>query len=204
MLLFSSKYKDTKIVVLEDNYRSNKQILDLSSALIDNNEERLSKKIPSINKKLIANGDLKNSKNIPVLFKANSELEEQTFIINNIKNLINSGENREEIAIIVRHNKEVEAWSEILQKNEIEIESKLKTNILNSPYVNYILNYLEIINNPYSNEEKLLNVMRAELTGLNSIDILNINRYLYQKNYSLKFKVRVVDVLQNDKILDEI
>jgi superfamily I DNA/RNA helicase len=164
VLDFSSKYKDTKIIVLKENYRSNKQILDLSSVLISNNEERLSKKITSINKELIASGDFKSSKNIPILFKANSELEEQTFVINNIKNLINSGKNREEIAIIVRHNKEIETWSEILQKNEIEVESKLKTNILNSPYVNYILNYLEIINNPYSNEERLLNIMRAELT----------------------------------------
>jgi DNA helicase-2/ATP-dependent DNA helicase PcrA len=54
MLDFSNKYKDTKIIVLEENYRSNKQILDLSSALINNNEERLSKKIASINKELIA------------------------------------------------------------------------------------------------------------------------------------------------------
>ncbi|MDR2411282.1 MAG: hypothetical protein LBD88_01420 [Candidatus Peribacteria bacterium] len=66
------------------------------------------------------------------------------------------------------------------------------------------MNYLEIINNPYANEERLLNVMRAELTGLYSIDILNINRYLYQKNYSIKFKIKIIDILQNDKILNEI
>jgi len=88
MLDFSSKYQNTKFVVLEENYRSNQQILDLSSKLIENNEERLSKKIDSINKKLIANSDLKNSKKTAKLFKANSLIEEQTFIINNIKKLI--------------------------------------------------------------------------------------------------------------------
>jgi hypothetical protein len=40
----------------------------------------------------------------------------------------------------------------------------MKTNILNSPYVKYILDYLEIINNPYANEQKLLNVLRSEIT----------------------------------------
>jgi len=54
MLDFSTKYPNTKFVVLEENYRSNQQILDLSSILIDNNNERLSKKINSINKKLIS------------------------------------------------------------------------------------------------------------------------------------------------------
>jgi DNA helicase-2/ATP-dependent DNA helicase PcrA len=54
MLDFSTKYQNTKFVVLEENYRSNQQILDLSSLLIDNNNERLSKKIKTINKKLTA------------------------------------------------------------------------------------------------------------------------------------------------------
>lgn len=204
MLDFSNKYKDTKIIVLEENYRSNKQILNLSSILINNNEERLSKKISSINKKLIASGSLKDSINIPTLFRANSETEEQAFVVNNIKNLINSWEDKEEIAIIVRNNKEVEILSELLQKNKIDVESKLKTNILNSPYVNYILNYLEIINNPYANEKKLLDIMRAEITGLKSIDILNINRYLYQKNYALKFKLKLADVFKYERILEEV
>lgn len=204
MLDFSSKYSDAKVIVLENNYRSNQQILDLSSSLIDNNEERLSKKISNINKKLISSWNLKDDKTKALLFKASSSLEEETFVINNIKNLINLWEKKEEISIIVRQNKEVEYWSELLQKNEIEVESKLKTNILNSPYVNYLLNYLEIIDNPYSNEEKLLNVMRYNITGLHSIDIYRINRYLYQENYSRKIKLKIFDILQDFKKLDEI
>jgi len=54
MLDFSTKYSDTKFIVLEHNYRSNQQILDLSSQLIENNNERLSNKITLVNKKLIA------------------------------------------------------------------------------------------------------------------------------------------------------
>jgi hypothetical protein len=54
MLSFSTKYKDTDIIVLENNYRSTQKILDLSTILIDNNNERLSKKINSIEKKLIS------------------------------------------------------------------------------------------------------------------------------------------------------
>ena len=54
MLDFSSKYQNTKFVVLENNYRSNQAVLDLASNLIDNNNERLSKKIASVNKKLVS------------------------------------------------------------------------------------------------------------------------------------------------------
>lgn len=204
MLDFSSKFPDTKIIVLEENYRSNQKILDLATILIDNNEERLSKKITSIKKNLKASWDLKFSQINPKLFKASSELEEQTFVVNEIKTLLKNWYKQEEIAIIVKHNREVEVWSNLLQKNWIEVESKMKTNILNSPYVKYILDYLEIINNPYANEQKLLNVLRSEITWLYSLDVLNINRFLWQKNYVRKIKLKIFNVLQSEDDLSEI
>jgi superfamily I DNA/RNA helicase len=54
MLEFSLKYQNTKFIVLKNNYRSNQQILDLCTSLIQNNNERLSVRIPSIKKDLIA------------------------------------------------------------------------------------------------------------------------------------------------------
>jgi DNA helicase-2/ATP-dependent DNA helicase PcrA len=54
MLDFSTKYKNTNFIVLENNYRSNQQILNIAELLINNNNESLSNKISSINKKLIS------------------------------------------------------------------------------------------------------------------------------------------------------
>jgi superfamily I DNA/RNA helicase len=54
MLDFSLKYMETKFIVLKNNYRSNQQILDLCTNLIQNNIERLSVRIPSIKKELIS------------------------------------------------------------------------------------------------------------------------------------------------------
>ncbi|MFK7780058.1 MAG: ATP-dependent DNA helicase [Candidatus Gracilibacteria bacterium] len=203
MLDFSTKYKNTNFIVLENNYRSNQQILDTASVLIENNKERLSNKISSINKKLTSSGDLKDSKNVPILFKANSKLEEQTYIINNIVELINKGTSLEEIAIIVRGNIEVEEWTNLLLQNGIEAESKLKTNILNSNYVKYIINYLKLINDPFASENDLLQILRSEITGLHQIDIFKINRNLYIKNYSKKFKIALMDFLGEFDIRDD-
>lgn len=207
MLDFWAKYENTNFIVLENNYRSNQQILDTASVLIENNKERLSNKITSINKKLISSWELKDSKNTPVLFKANSLIEEQTYIVNNIKSLIKDWEFIEEIAIIVRWNKEVEEWSNLLAQNWIETESKLKTNILNSNYVRYILNYLKLIIDPFASENDLLEILRSEITWLNQVDIFRINRDLYIKNYSKKFKISLMDFLwefNTQNISDEI
>ncbi|NCO31606.1 hypothetical protein GW891_02060 [bacterium] len=45
MLDFASKYTDTKLVVLEQNYRSSQDILDLSQNLIKNNTQRISNRL---------------------------------------------------------------------------------------------------------------------------------------------------------------
>ena len=212
MLEFSTHYKNTKFIVLENNYRSTGEILDLSSALIENNFERLSKKIKWINKKLVSNSKLNN---IPVLFKANSDIEEKSFVINKIKELINppvtsditlnKWESKcEEIAIIVRWNREVENWTLLLQQNDINVESKLKTDILKSDYIKFILNYLQIINNPYSNEKILIDLMRSHVVWLNQVDILKVNRALYIQNYSRKIKRTIFDYLLKDIFLDDL
>jgi ATP-dependent exoDNAse (exonuclease V) beta subunit len=70
----------------------------------------------------------------------------------------------DEIAIIVRSNREVEEWSKFLESNGVPAVSKKKTNILNSPYVGFILDYLSLIDNPYFDETKLVNIIRSELS----------------------------------------
>ena len=210
MLEFSTHYKNTKFVVLENNYRSTQQILDLWLMLINNNNERLSKKIKWINKNLVASSELKNLKNIPYLYKANSDIDEFNFVVGKIKKitspLTSRGEKRnlENIAIIVRWNKEVEVWTKLLNQNEINVESKLKTDILKSSYITIILNYLELINNPYSQEKSLIDLMRTSIVWLNQVDILKINRALYIVNYSRKNKLSMIDYLINENYLDEL
>lgn len=204
MLDFATNYKDTKFVVLENNYRSNQAILNLSSSLINNNNERLSNKIESIDKKLISSGFLKDSKTKPCLFRASSDIEEKTYIVNKIKSLLEKWESINQIAIIVRWNKEVKEYNSLLEQNWIETESKLKTNILNSQYVNFVLNYLELINNPFIDEENLINIMRSSISDLNQVDILKINRALYISNYSKKFSVSIIDFLWNNDNLKDL
>jgi ATP-dependent exoDNAse (exonuclease V) beta subunit len=128
---------------------------------------------------------------LPSFYSATNELDEKNYVLDKIKNYPLSHKN---IAIIVRSNKEVEAWSSFLQDNSIEVESKLKTNILKSDYIIFLLKYLEIIDNPYANEESFVDTLRCQFVDVDKIDILSINRYLYNINYTRKEKVRFFDV----------
>ena len=212
MLDFSTDYPGTKFVVLQDNYRSNQEILDLSTKLIENNSERIVNKIPNLEKKLISakishsyEGEYPKGEGLwkPKLLKANSDKEEKTFILNTIKEKISIWKPLNEIAIIVRNNREVEEYTSLLNQSQIETESKLKNDILKSNYINFIINYLKVIKDPYINESMFVDILRSQIVGLNSIDILKINRALYRENYSRKFKIKLIDFLSDeDKLIE--
>jgi DNA helicase-2/ATP-dependent DNA helicase PcrA len=54
MLDFAQKYSNTNVIVLNNNYRSSQDILNLSQNLINNNSQRISNRIKAVNKKLTA------------------------------------------------------------------------------------------------------------------------------------------------------
>ncbi len=202
MLDFSTKYKWVKFIVLDKNYRSTQSILDSARVLIENNNERLVSKVETLEKHLISAWEfIENNK--PICYVATSEIDEKNNILEKIK-LKKETVPLEEIAIIVRSNREVIEWSDFLQQNYLPVESKQKTNILLSHYIIFMLNYLEIIDNPYFNEEKLINILRSDFSQVEKIDVLTLNKYLYDKNYVRKDKIKIIDILKSDEELDKI
>ncbi|MDD5213659.1 MAG: ATP-dependent DNA helicase [Candidatus Gracilibacteria bacterium] len=196
MLDFSSSYPETKFIVMDKNYRSNQDILDTSDKLIKNNQERLTSKLTFLNKNLTAAGKYKDISNKPKLFTALKPLTEKAFVLEKIRGFIGKNIESQEIAIIVRNNREVEEWSNFLTQNGIIVESKQKTDILKNSYVSLLLDILEIIDNPFSDDYKLLNFLRSELCEIDNIDILNINKSLYNLNYSRKEKLNLFSYLE--------
>ncbi len=94
ILNFSEHFDDTKVVKLEDNYRSTDTILDHANQLIEHNRDRLGKTLKGTRKK----GD-----SIKV-YESNDENEETRKIIDDIKELIDTGTNANDIAILFRVN----------------------------------------------------------------------------------------------------
>nr|MDD3719964.1 ATP-dependent DNA helicase [Candidatus Gracilibacteria bacterium] len=203
MLDFSNKYKNTKFIVLSENYRSTQEILDTSSSLIVNNSERLVNKISGLTKDLnsVKSKLYKTEGNKPIFYSSTNEIDEKNFALEKIKTLSIP---LSKIAIIVRNNREIEEWSKFLQDNSIEVESKLKTNIIKSDYIKFILKFLEIIDNPYANEESFIDILRCEFIDVDKLDILMINQYLYNKNYVRKDKIRIFDLLNKLENFEEL
>ncbi|WP_152019420.1 ATP-dependent helicase [Aliarcobacter butzleri] len=94
ILNFSDHFENSLVIKLEDNYRSTDTILNHANQLIEHNRDRLGKK-------LIGTRTKGNSIRI---YESNDENDETRKIVEDIKKLIDSGENPKNIAILFRVN----------------------------------------------------------------------------------------------------
>jgi DNA helicase-2/ATP-dependent DNA helicase PcrA len=94
ILNFSEHFENTKVVKLEENYRSTDTILDHANQLIEHNRDRLGKK-------LVGTKDKGSSVRV---YESHDENEETRKICDDIKILLESGVQGKDIAILFRVN----------------------------------------------------------------------------------------------------
>lgn len=132
--------KPHKTYFLEDNYRSNKSIINFCQDIISNNINQIKKNI---------NCCLESSDHKPQVHKFDSKKQQYEWIVNNIiQNM--EGINLSDVAILSRKNNllnEIELY--LLSKN-IPISKNIGSSLLNKPYIKDIISFLIIIINPKS------------------------------------------------------
>lgn len=104
MLNFERDFPGTRVVRLEQNYRSTRTILDAANAVIDRNQGRLGKKLWTSD----AGGDAIR------IYAAFNELDEARFVIDRVQDWIEHGNRRDAIAILYRSNAQSRTFEEVL------------------------------------------------------------------------------------------
>ena len=169
---FYQKYNPAKIV-LKNNYRSHKLILDSSESVIGHNKNRIANLITDIDKTLIAN---KNYDPDPInLAILNSNIEEDFYVAQKISNLIKAGENPKDITILLRKNRDADELTKMLSAFDIKFFLPSDSNILKNPLIIQIIRLLEFIDDLKSNQSAF-HVLCAPFIKLNSLDLLKILR----------------------------
>jgi len=202
---FAKNY-NPKIVVLEQNYRSNQPILNLSKSLIENNQERIIE-----DNTLGLSKDLRAAREERVLEKHDPEfiyfenvMQEQAYIVNKIVDMHTRGEDLSKIAIIYRKHKQVEKLVEVLEKKGIPLNVKRKVDILKHPLINNIINILNYIleerKKPNSAQDRLFEIMHYNFFNIDSSDVAKIS--IHCGDY--KEKIYWKDVISNPNLLKEL
>jgi DNA helicase-2/ATP-dependent DNA helicase PcrA len=149
ILDFEKDYPEAKIILLEENYRSTKTILDAANIIIEKNKLR--------RKKILFTGNGVGEK--ISIFQGYDEVSESEFIATKSKELIATGTKPENIAVLYRANFQSRVLEESFMQHTIPYQL-LGTRFFERKEIKDILSYLRAALNPecLSDVKRVINV----------------------------------------------
>lgn len=141
ILDFEKDYPDAKVVLLEENYRSTKTILQAANDVIERNKNRRPKKLWTQNE---------DGANI-IYYRANDEQDESVFVAGKIDKLAREGRNYKDMAVLYRTNAQSRTIEEALLKSNIPYTMVGGTKFYSRKEIRDVISYLNVIANPADN-----------------------------------------------------
>lgn len=141
ILSFETQFKGCRVIRLEQNYRSTKNILNAANAVIAKNENRKGKTLWTQN----SEGDKL------FLHTMENEDEESRFIADTIQDGVSGGRKYSDFAILYRANAQSNAIERALVKSAIPYRIIGGHRFFDTKEVRDAMAYLKIINNPNDN-----------------------------------------------------
>lgn len=162
ILNFEKEYPDTKVIKLEQNYRSTKNILNVANEVIQNNYGRKDKSLWTDNDE----GDFVE------FSQFDTEYEEAENVVSDIYNkILNDGVNYKDIAILYRTNAQSRIFEEKFILRNIPYKIVGGVNFYQRKEIKDLLSYLKTINNGLDDlaVKRIINIPKRGI-GLTTID----------------------------------
>ncbi|MCL2678731.1 MAG: UvrD-helicase domain-containing protein [Dehalococcoidia bacterium] len=175
ILNFEKDYPDAKTIMLEQNYRSTKTILDAASAVIAANRQRKLKQLFT-----------ENEQGAPVtLAEAYNEAEEAQFVANEIEKLAGRGEAKlGEIAVMYRTNAQSRALEEAFIRYGTAYRLVAGTRFYERKEVKDVIAYLRIIQNP-ADDISLMRIINVPTRGIGERTIADLSAWARSREISI-------------------
>ena len=196
ILNFEKDYPNCKTIMLEENYRSTKMILDAANCVIKHNKARKDKKLWSSN-------DLGDKISY---IKTDDEKSEADFIAKEITKLKDSGVNGEDIAVLYRTNAQSRTLEEAMLKNNIAYKIIGSFYFYNRKEIKDLLCYLRLLANT-KDDVSFLRVINTPKRGIGDKTIENLVNKARDNSTSLfeaitegkelKFKEMIIELGNN-------
>ena len=187
---FEKRYSgDLTKINLVRNYRSSQQILDNAHQLIIHNNLRTV--APQEDKPLIASKTTAPVTDSPVIIAEYlNETQESIDVVRQIEQLLASGINGKEIAVIYRKHAQVEEMLTMLESKKINVNIRRKVNLLQLPFVNSILTILTWIDREnymaFSADDLLFPILHYEYFHIRPLEIARMSIAVNERNHGAK------------------
>lgn len=184
ILNFEHDFENAKTILLEQNYRSTKNILEAANYVIKNNKMKKDKNLWTEN---ITGDKIK-------YHKAIDEKDEASYVGKKIIELTNNGVDLKDIAVLYRTNAQSRNIEELLLRENIPYKVIGSFYFYNRKEIKDLISYLKLIYNTYDDAslERVINVPKRGI-GLKSIENLN--------NKALSLECSLYDAIDSGKEL---
>jgi DNA helicase-2/ATP-dependent DNA helicase PcrA len=169
ILNFEKEYPETRIVILEENYRSTQNILTAAEKVISRNKERKDKNLWT-----------KNPSGAPIIiFEANNEKEEGLFIAKEIKNKVSEDNNQfSDFAVLYRTNAQSRAIEEAFLNSAIPYKVVGSVKFYDRREIKDLLAYLKLIqnHNDLISLERIINIPPRSIGKISSNSFMSTGK----------------------------
>lgn len=193
ILNFEKDYKNAKVILLEENYRSTGYILDVANDIIKNN---INKK----DKKLWTN---KGRGNKVKYYQALNEKDEAEYVVKKIKELIINGVNKSEIAVLYRTNAQSRNIEEALLKENIPYKVVGSLFFYKRKEIKDLISYLKLIYNS-NDDTSLIRIINTPKRGIGLRTIEKLEETARLNNTSIYESISSGKELEFKKLIEEL
>jgi DNA helicase II / ATP-dependent DNA helicase PcrA len=167
ILNFEKDFPDAKVVLLEQNYRSTKLILEAASGVISANRQRKEKGLWT-----------ENEAGVPVaVIETYTEQEEAQYVVNEIDNLARRGEVKPgDCAVMYRTNAQSRVLEEAFMRYGTPYKLVAGTRFYERREVKDIIGYLRLIQNPLDSVS-LLRIINVPQRGIGQQSLDELTRW---------------------------
>ena len=192
ILNFENDYKDAKVVLLEENYRSTKTILNAANSVIKHNKIRKDKNLWTQNEE--------GSKII--YYKAFDEKDESNYVVKEVKRLINEKNvSPNDICVLYRANAQSRTIEEAFLTSNISYNIVGAFAFYNRKEIKDLIAYLKLVYNE-KDDISLLRVINYPKRGIGAKAIENLNITANAENKSLYEVIDSGKELEFKKIIE--
>ena len=200
ILNFEKDYNDANVVVLNQNYRSTTTILNAANSVIQNNVER---------KEVNLFSELGEGVKVKYLRSDNGG-QEVNLVINEIKELLNLGYQKKDIAIFYRTNAQSRMYEEGMIKNNFPYKVVGSFYFYKRKEIKDLISYLKLISN-HDDDISLKRIINEPKRGIGLKTIENLEKEanidetsifnVISSGKELEFKKMILDISEKVKDL---
>ena len=174
ILEFEKDYQNAKVVLLEQNYRSTKTILQAANHVIENNVNRKVKKLWT-----------ENDEGQPITYyRAQSEQDEGRYVLSQIQSLLRDGYHYDDFAILYRTNAQSRVMEENLLKSNIPFRLVGGQRFFERLEIKDLLAYLRLIVNS-QDDLSFRRIVNSPKRGIGATSLAKLSDFAEVYQFSL-------------------